>query len=189
MLPLHLTGLGSTKTGNSIFSHHCLSLTEKPTRSSGMRRYFYKSKSSPRNFCCKARRCKTCPILVTTDMFARSSTGQCFKLKLRTSCKTTKVNYLIQCRRCGLQYVGETGQPLHSQMNSYRFNIARGRINDSPVAAHFTSEGHTKAELSVIKIDRCCKKDTILRKIRESRWIKTLKTFCPSGMIQRTDGL
>ena len=70
----------------------------------------------PGNFRCEARRCKTCPILVTTDTFASSVTGERFKLKLRASCKTSNVIYLIQCRRCGLQYVGETGQPLHSRM-------------------------------------------------------------------------
>ena len=123
-------------------------------------------------------------------MFSSSVTGECFKLKLRTSCKTTNVIYLIQCSRCGLQYVGETGQPLHTQMNSHRFNIAHGRIDESPVVAHFTSEGHTEADLSVMIINRCWKKDAILRKIRKSRWIRTsLKTFRPSGMNQRTDGL
>ena len=45
--------------------------------------------------------------------------------------------------RCGLQYVGETG--LHLQTNSHCFNITYGRIDESPVVAHLTSEGHTEA--------------------------------------------
>ena len=49
----------------------------------------------PGNFRCEARRCKTCPILVTTDTFASSVTGERFKLKLRASCKTSNVIYLI----------------------------------------------------------------------------------------------
>ena len=98
------------------------------------------TRDPPGNFRCEARRCKTCPILVATDTFASSMTGEHFKLKLRASCKTTNVIYLIQCRRCGLQYVGETGQPLHSRMNSHRFDIAHGHIDESPVAAHFTSD-------------------------------------------------
>ena len=91
-------------------------------------------------------------MLVTADKFASSMTGEHFKLKLLASCKTSNVICLIQCRRCGLQYVGETGQP---RMNSHCFNIAHGRIDESPLAAHFTSEGHTEADLSVIIIDRC----------------------------------
>ena len=143
----------------------------------------------PGNFLCKARRCNNCPILVTNDTFASSVTGERSKLKLRASSKMFNVIYLIQCRRCGLQYVGETGLPLHSRMNSHRFNISHGCIHKYPVAAHFTSEGHTDSDLAVMIIDRCWKEDTILRKIREIRWIRTLETFWPSGMNQRTDGL
>ena len=123
----------------------------------------------PGKFRCEARRWKTCPILVTTDTFASSVTGERFELKLWASCKTSNIIYLIQCRRCGLQYMGETGQPLHSRINRHRFNtcISHGRIDESPVAAHFTSEGHTETDLSLMMIDRCWKDDTILRKIRE----------------------
>ena len=65
------------------------------------------------NFRCQAKRCNTCPILVTTNAFASSVTGELFKLKLCASCKTSNIIYLVQCRRCGVQYVGESGQPLH----------------------------------------------------------------------------
>ena len=141
------------------------------------------------NFRCKARRSKTCPILVTTDTFSSSVTGEHFKLKLSASCKTSNIIYLIQCRRCGLQYVGETGQPLHNRMNGHRFNITHGCINESLVVAHFTSESHTETDMSVMIIDRCWREGAILRNIRESRWIRMMDTAWPSGMNYRTDGL
>ena len=50
-------------------------------------------------------------------------------------------------------------------------------------------KGHTEANLWVMVINKCWKNDAILRKIRESRWIRSLKTFWPSGMNLRTDGL
>ena len=43
------------------------------------------------NFCSKAIRCKTCPILVTTDTFSSSVTGEHFKLKLRVSQQNSKL--------------------------------------------------------------------------------------------------
>ena len=46
--------------------------------------------------------------------------------------------------------------------------------NESPVAAHFTSEDHTEIDMSVMIIDRCWREDALLRKIRESRWITVL---------------
>ena len=116
---------------------------------------------------CKARRCKTCPILVTTNTFYSSVTGERFKTKLGTSGKTSNVTNLIQCRSCGLQYVGETRQSLQSWINSHCFNISHNCINESPVEAHFTSEGHTEVDLLVMIINKFWKEDAILRKIRE----------------------
>ena len=107
------------------------------------------------NFCCSAERCKTCPIQVTTATFVSKATGKRFKSKLHTSCETSNMIYLIQCRKCGLQYVEETGQPLHNRMNGHRFDIIHHRtdIHVSPVVAYFTSEGHSETDLSVIIID------------------------------------
>ena len=141
------------------------------------------------NFHCDARRCKTCPILVTTNTLSSSATGDHFKFKLRASCKTFNIICLIQCRRCGLQYVGETGQLLHNWMNGHSFNITHGCINESPVAAYFTSKGHTEIDMSVMITDRCWREEAIIRNIRESRWIRMLDTAWPSGMNYRTDGL
>ena len=85
--------------------------------------------------------------------------------------------------------MGETGQPLHNQMNGHCFNIAPGRINESSVAAHYTSEGHTEIDMLVMIIDRCWREDAILGKIKESSWIRMLDTAWPSGMNYRTDSL
>lgn len=80
-----------------------------------------------------------------------SVTREHFKLlvKLRASCKTTNVIYLIQCRRCGLKYMEETGRLLHCWMNKPHFKIAHSHV-DKSVVIHFTSEGHTETNLLVI---------------------------------------
>ena len=141
------------------------------------------------NFRCGASRCKTCPILRTTNIFVSKATGERFAIKMHASCKTNNIVYLIECRRCGLQYVGESGQPLHKRMNSHRYDITHGRIEESPVAAHFRSDGHSESDLSVCVIDRLWTEDTIRRKNRESRWIRTLGTLSPRGMNLRSDAL
>ena len=97
----------------------------------------------PGNYRCRAPRCKTCPVLQAMDEFSSHTTGQVFKVKFQASCKSPDVIYLITCRRCGLQYVGETGQPLHIQINNHCFNIAHQRTEDSPVAEHFTNGEHS----------------------------------------------
>ena len=69
-------------------------------------------------------------------------------------------------------------------MNSHRFDVTHGRIDESPVAAHFNSTSHMEADITVMIIDRLERNDTTLRKIRESRWNKTLGSVWPLGMNQ-----
>ena len=148
-----------------------------------------KTHESPGNRPCEAARCKTCPILMTTDEFTSHKTGQVFKMKFAASCKSSDIVYLISCRRCGQQYVGETEQQLHCRINSHRYDIRHRRTEESPVAEHFNGAGHTLADLTVVAIDQLHSHDACLRKIRESRWIRTLGTSYPFGMNLRVDSL
>ena len=112
------------------------------------------TEDAPGNFPCSTSCCNTCPILKTTNLFVSKTTGEWFTIRIHAWCKTSNIIYLIECRRCGLQYVGESGQPLHKRMNGHRFDITHGRIEESPVAAHFRSAGHSEADLLVCAIDR-----------------------------------
>ena len=138
---------------------------------------------------CGAPRCKTCPILRVTDEFSSHTTGQFFKVKFRTSCKSSNIVYLITCRRCGLQYVGETSQPLHARINGHRFDITHRRTDVSPVADHFNSGAHSESDMTVMVIELSSSRDPCLRKVKEGRWIRTLETSSPSGMNLRVDSL
>ena len=88
------------------------------------------------------------------DEFSSHKTGQVFKIKFVLACKSSNIVYLIICRRCGQQYVGETGQLLNRMINSHCFNIAHRRTEESPVAEHFNGEGHTLADMTVVAIDQ-----------------------------------
>ena len=58
-----------------------------------------------------------------------------------------------------------------------------------PVAAHFNTRGHSVEDMEVMVTDRLWTDDPVLRKIRESRWIRTLDTSYPRGTNRRTDTL
>ena len=136
---------------------------------------------------CTVARCKSCPILSAMDVFSSQTTGEQFKVKTRASCKSSTVIYLITCRRCGQQYVGKMGQPLHCRINGHHFDITHRRTEDSPVAAHFKTDAHSQVHMTVMVNDQVRSHDPCLRKIWESRWIRTLETLSPSGMNLRVD--
>ena len=127
-----------------------------------------RANETPGNSPCGTNSCKTCLILKTTSVFTSKATGERFTVKIHASCKTSNIVYLIECRRCGLQYVGESEQALHKRLNGHRFDITRGRTEVSPVAAYFRSANHSEADLSVCVINRLWKEDVICWKIEKA---------------------
>ena len=75
------------------------------------------------NHPCNSTRCKTCHMIKIEETFKSHSTGTTHKTRSTFTCKTRNLVYLIQCRKCGLQYVGETANPLHIRMNGHRSDI------------------------------------------------------------------
>ncbi len=55
---------------------------------------------------------------------------------------------MISCRKCGVQYVGETENALHIRMNGHRSDI-RTMKTDKPVAAHFCQPDHSFDDLEM----------------------------------------
>ena len=128
-------------------------------------------------------------MLRATNEFSSHRTGKSYKVKFHASCKSSNIIYLITCRRCGLQYVGETSQPLHARINGHRSDIVHRRTDVFPVAEHFNSGAHSVLDMTVMVIELSTSHDPCLRKVKEGRWIRTLETLLTSGMIFRVDSL
>ena len=63
------------------------------------------------------------------------------------------------------------------------------RTDESPVAGHFKNAAHSVGDMTVMVIDQLYSLDPTLWKIRESRWIRELRTTFPQGMNLRVDSL
>ena len=86
--------------------------------------------------------CCPCLFAFSDAEVTRHGTGQTHKLQVSAMCKSYDIIYVIQCKRCGQQYVGETEQALHERLNSHRLDIQCGKISEKSVAAHFCSNRH-----------------------------------------------
>ena len=75
---------------------------------------------------------------MVTEEFPSYTTGKVFKVRFRASRKSSNVLYLITCRRCGLQYVGEMGQPLH--MTSHIVGLKNLLWQSTSVAEHMKNQ-------------------------------------------------
>ena len=76
------------------------------------------------------------------------------------------VVYLISCRQCGFQYVGETSQLLRCRINQHRACIRRPNPTKL-IAKHFASTGHSLEDLQVMPIEQ------LTPKPNESQYVLT----------------
>ena len=70
--------------------------------------------------------------------------------------------YLLECRICGLQDVGETDQVLHQRVNGRRGDITNTRLDNKPFSQHFCGVGHDRGEVKVLVMEVVVKRGTVI---------------------------
>ena len=146
--------------------------------------------------CCGSKRCKTCPLINTSDSFTSSYTNKTFKVSQGDllTCKSSNVIYLITCKKCGFQYVGETKCTLQNRFNGHRGSILGKKKKHTYLAEHFRQRGHAYNDLSVQIIEKLDttgndKEDKALRLQREKFWMTELCTIFPFGLNDKVHGI
>jgi len=105
------------------------------------------------------------------------------------NCASNNVIYLVSCRRCGIQYVSETGLELHKRMNGHRYTIRNKKM--TLLAEHFSGDGGCNiSHFTVQPIEKIETNDENVKSARlkrEAFWIKELRTLTPYGLNDRLD--
>ena len=65
------------------------------------------------------------------------------------NCKSKNLTYLIECKKCGKQYIGETKRHLHQRFGEHRHSILNyGHFpNPIPVSEHFSQADHSISDV------------------------------------------
>ena len=135
---------------------------------------------------CKKRRCDVCTNVTETDTFSSIVTGETCQINHELDCDDKCLIYLLECKVCDKQYVGETTDAFRLKWNNYKDNDRKFQRNESCMQQHlyehFYSEGHNwlLGNVSVSLID---KTGGFQPKKKENYWMRTLKTLAPLGLI------
>ena len=114
-------------------------------------------------------------------MFNSIITGARFHMKATADYGTSNVVYLSECRRCAIQYVGETENALRVRLTGHRSDLKHRRI-EKPVAKHFSLPDHSMEDLKVMVIEKIHREDSEYRKRKEIRWNKMIQSLTPHGL-------
>ena len=94
-------------------------------------------------------------ITVGLNTYTFHSTGETRPINHHIDCNSINVIYMVQCKRCHKQYIGETKQRLKDRFNEHRRPVDK-QINISKpttVSEHFLSNGHNATDMQLIPLE------------------------------------
>lgn len=119
------------------------------------------------------KQCRICTFVKTSSTFSSTKNKRTFKITSLITCQTTCLIYLIQCKKCNKQYVGQTSNSLNTRMRAHLFDITHADEN-KPVSAHFASNNHNINDVTITGI-ATAPSDVNKRLRCEESWITILQ--------------
>ena len=147
---------------------------------------------------CSDRRCKTCPNFIISRKIKSNVTHKIYEVVNlpgeNLSCHSQNVIYLLTCKSCNIQNVGETATKLHERMNNHR----TGKVGCEHIINHCktTCNGHQFQYQILEKLpgsgyNQFGEFDNEMAKVRkehEDLWMKRLRTIYPYGLNEKSSG-
>jgi hypothetical protein len=141
-------------------------------------------------FKCGKKKCKICDNVIIGATFKRHVEGRSFCISHRSDCDSEGIVYLISCKSCGLQYVGNNITRFRLRFNNHKSALNRyGRwqrnICGQQLYAHFWGEGHSGLSDFLVQVIDVT--DVNNPTERESFWIEKLNSYVPRGLNLREE--
>lgn len=123
----------------------------------------------------KCNKCVACPFIKECK-YLKSSYGV-FDVKINqpVNCNTSNVVYIIECTKCSMQYVGETGREFKVRFREHMGYVRNKKLNE-PTGMHFNLPGHDISMMKAAIIEKCSYSTTTYRKQREEFFIQAFQT-------------
>lgn len=109
--------------------------------------------------------------------------GMTFPLRQHIPLEQANCVYIIECKKCPKQYIGETRGPLKTRLSHHRYNIRDGHKEETALVQHFQRHGLHNVYLRGLEHNP--QWTTIQRRRRESFWIRKLDTLVPKGLNEK----
>jgi hypothetical protein len=152
---------------------------------------------------CNNTNCRICPHLDKSGRAISATTNLRYIIPQRISCMFNNIIYLISCKQCGLQYVGQTKRALKVRFSEHFRDIRHATtpamappsvLNKgfTRVGKHFSHSSHSYLDVTIqilefIKRNPTQESTTIFRKARERYWMYRLRTLEPLGINSMDD--
>uniref|UniRef100_A0A8C5LIN0 GIY-YIG domain-containing protein n=1 Tax=Leptobrachium leishanense TaxID=445787 RepID=A0A8C5LIN0_9ANUR len=127
---------------------------------------------------CGDIKCSVCFYIESSSTFKSSNKGTIYIIQDRLNCASKNVIYLITCKKCSAQYVGQTTQSIRRRF-VYHLSTIKCK-KDLALPKHYNTADHSLQDISLMVIEQVTNESSILQ--REQYWISELNTLKPSGL-------
>lgn len=139
---------------------------------------------------CGRRRCECCLYVKTRSVFDSKYAASEFTITGKLDCNSKNIVYLIECKKCEEQYVGETSKSLRGRLTDHLSDIRR--YCETSVAEHFNQIDHDITDLQITPIVQLPDEgsqfsNSLARRKQESFFIDRLNTMTPNGMNEKLE--
>ena len=100
-----------------------------------------------------------------------TSNNKIVDLHKHHTCEDRNVIYILDCKKCRKQYIGETDRTVKDRYLDHRGYVRRKEL-DKATDHHFNLPGHQNSDMSISVLERITSSDPHYRKERESHYIE-----------------
>ena len=141
---------------------------------------------------CGSSRCQVCKSISITEEFTSFTTKKTYKINHSFDCNDKCLIYLLSCKSCGKQDVGNTTDHFRNRWNNYTSDVRKvesggmKNVKQKVLQSHFLQRDHKDflKDVEVRLIDKTQVSDPTKRKFY---WIRTLRTLYPDGLNIESD--
>ena len=157
------------------------------------------SSNMTRNKCIAKKQCRYCPNLNTTGNITCTVTGKTYPTKINITCRSSNLIYCITCRKCKIQYIGQTKRTLMERFQGHFGKVKSAHKEKGkdpypqkaerfdPIGHHFSTTNHTANDIEIHVIAFITlspqSADALTMRLRvERKWIHLMRCPAPTGL-------
>ena len=139
--------------------------------------------------CNRTSTCRYCPKINKTGTLVSTHNSRKYQSMIKVTCQSSNLIYVITCKTCGIQYVGQTKNRLLTRFQGHIFDITHN--TDTTVARHLNTcppdnpaltDGLVIMVISFIPSHPDSRDAKQHRDREEKRWMHRLQTITPQGL-------
>ena len=132
----------------------------------------------------KCNKCPICPFVQVGQKVSASKTNFSIDINTEVNCQTKNIIYVIECKKCREQYVGESNRSLQHRFSEHLGYVRNKHVN-KVTGEHFNLRGHSQSDMQISIIEKIYSNSDQFRKQRERMFICKFNTKY-KGMNKKT---